>query len=285
MTPAALGASALRDHPLPPVVDGDKETKGRILVIAGSREVPGAALLTATAAMRAGAGKLRIATVESAAHQLGMAMPEAMVIALPEANDGGFATAAAKRIGELAGEADAVVAGPGVQRNATCPRIVSTLLACGAALALDVAFLEALHEADEARVRSPILLPNSDELASLLDCDPRDVEADPVGCGRSAAERYKSVVLVKGVASHVVTADGQVWTYEGGAPGLGVSGSGDVLAGIVGGLISRGAEPLNALLWAVWLHGEAGAALAKKIGPIGFLAREIADQVPALLPR
>ena len=285
MTPAALGASALRDHPLPPVVDGDKETKGRILVIAGSREVPGAALLTATAAMRAGAGKLRIATVESAAHQLGMAMPEAMVIALPEARDGGFATAAAKRIGELAGEADAVVAGPGVQRNATCPRIVSTLLACGAALALDVAFLEALHEADEARARSPILLPNSDELASLLDCDPRDVEADPVGCGRSAAERYKSVVLVKGVASHLVTADGQVWTYEGGAPGLGVSGSGDVLAGIVGGLISRGAEPLNALLWAVWLHGEAGAALAKKIGPIGFLAREISDEVPALLPR
>ena len=285
MTPATLDTSALREHSLPPVVDGDKETKGRILVIAGSREVPGAALLTATAAMRAGAGKLRIATVESAAHQLGMAMPEAMVIALPEARDGGFATAAAKRIGELAGEADAVVAGPGVQRNATCPRIVSTLLACGAALALDVALLEALHEADEARARSPILLPNSHELASLLDCDPRDVEADPVGCGRSAAERYKSVVLVKGVASHVVTADGQVWTYEGGAPGLGVSGSGDVLAGIVGGLISRGAEPLNALLWAVWLHGEAGAALAKKIGPIGFLAREIADQVPALLPR
>ena len=285
MTPATLDASALREHSLPPVVDGDKETKGRILVIAGSREVPGAALLTATAAMRAGAGKLRIATVESAAHQLGMAMPEAMVIALPEARDGGFATAAAKRIGELAGEADAVVAGPGVQRNATCPRIVSTLLACGAALALDVALLEALHEADEARARSPILLPNSDELASLLDCDPRDVEADPVGCGRSAAERYTSVVLVKGVASHVVTADGQVWTYEGGAPGLGVSGSGDVLAGIVGGLISRGAEPLNALLWAVWLHGEAGAALAKKIGPIGFLAREISDEVPALLPR
>ena len=68
-------------------------------------------------------------------------------------------------------------------------------------------------------------------------------------------------------------------------PGLGVSGSGDVLAGIVGGLLARGAEPLNALLWAVWLHGEAGAALATKVGPIGFLAREIADEIPGLLPR
>ena len=64
-----------------------------------------------------------------------------------------------------------------------------------------------------------------------------------------------------------------------------MSGSGDVLAGIVGGLLARGAEPLNALLWAVWLHGEAGARLAGKQGPIGFLAREIADQVPSLLPR
>src|SRR6185369_4382048 len=127
--------------------------------------------------------------------------------------------------------------------------------------------------------------PHAGELASLLDCDEERIDRDPVGCGRRAAELYRSVVLVKGVTSHVVTPAGEVWTYDGGAPGLGVSGSGDVLAGIVGGLLARGAEPLNALLWAVWLHGEAGAALAKKVGPIGFLAREIADQVPALLPR
>jgi NAD(P)H-hydrate repair Nnr-like enzyme with NAD(P)H-hydrate dehydratase domain len=82
-----------------------------------------------------------------------------------------------------------------------------------------------------------------------------------------------------------VTPEGQAWTYEGGSAGLGVSGSGDVLAGIVGGLLARGAEPLNALLWGVRLHGEAGARLAEKVGPLGFLAREIAGEVPALLPR
>ena len=64
-----------------------------------------------------------------------------------------------------------------------------------------------------------------------------------------------------------------------------MSGSGDTLAGIVGGLLSRGADPLTALLWGVWIHGEAGAALARKVGPIGFLAREIPDEIPALLPR
>jgi hydroxyethylthiazole kinase-like uncharacterized protein yjeF len=280
-----LDRSALKAHPLPPVIDGDKETKGRILVVAGSREVPGAALLAATAAMRAGAGKLRIATVESIAVELGIAMPEAMVVGLPEDDEGGFARAAVKRLAEQASEVDAVIAGPGMAPNESSANVAEALLASDARITLDAALLRALQPLDRERRDTPILLPHSGELASLLDCNEDRIERDPVGCGRRAAELYRSLVLVKGVTSHVVTPEGHVWTYDGGAPGLGVSGSGDVLAGIVGGLLARGAEPLNALLWAVWLHGEAGAALAKKVGPIGFLAREIADEVPLLLPR
>jgi hydroxyethylthiazole kinase-like uncharacterized protein yjeF len=280
-----LDRSALKAHPLPPVIDGDKETKGRILVVAGSREVPGAALLAATAAMRAGAGKLRIATVESIAVELGIAMPEAMVVGLPEDDEGGFARAAVKRLAEQASEVDAVIAGPGMAPNESSANVAEALLASDARITLDAALLRALQPLDRERPGTPILLPHSGELASLLDCNEDRIERDPVGCGRRAAELYRSLVLVKGVTSHVVTPEGHVWTYDGGAPGLGVSGSGDALAGIVGGLLARGAEPLNALLWAVWLHGEAGAALAKKVGPIGFLARDIADEVPLLLPR
>jgi ADP-dependent NAD(P)H-hydrate dehydratase len=288
MSAAKLDRHALEQHPLPPVIDGGKETKGRILIVAGSRSVPGAALLSAIAAMRAGAGKLNIATVESAAMALGVAMPEAMVIGIPEANDGGFAGGAVDQIADLAHEVDAVVAGPGVKRSAMCKRLADVLLESKAAIALDVALLEALeplHERELGRRTTPVLLPNANELASLLDCEPRHIEDDPVGCGHRAAQLYRSVVLVKGVTSHVVTPQGECWTYGGGAPGLGVSGSGDVLAGIVGGLLARGAEPLNALLWAVWLHGEAGARLAERIAPIGFLAREIADEIPSLMPR
>jgi hydroxyethylthiazole kinase-like uncharacterized protein yjeF len=288
MSGTALDRSALDKHPLPPVIDGGKESKGRILVIAGSRGVPGAALLAATAAMRAGAGKLRIATVESAAMPIAAAMPEAMVLGLPEADDGGFAGGAVDRVEEFAREIDAVVAGPGVKRSDLCKRLADVLLESDAALALDVALLESLeplHERALDRASTPVLLPNADELATLLDCDPRHVDEDPVGCGARAAGLYRSIVLVKGVTSHVVTPAGECWTYDGGAPGLGVSGSGDVLAGVVGGLLARGAEPLNALLWAVWLHGEAGARLAQKVGPIGFLAREIAGEIPGLLPR
>jgi ADP-dependent NAD(P)H-hydrate dehydratase len=280
-----LDRAALDRHPLPPIVDGGKRSKGRVLVVAGSRDVPGAALLTATAAMRAGAGKLRIATVESVARPIGIVMPEAMVVGLPEAADGGFASAAEPVVSKLASVADAVVAGPGVKPNPCCGTIGRALLDCKAALALDVAFLETLAPLEAQREPAPILLPDARELGALLGCDPDAVAADPIGCGRRAAERFRSIVLVKGVVSHVVTPAGERWTFDGGAPGLGVSGSGDVLAGIVGGLLARGAEPLHALLWAVWLHGEAGARLAQKVGPVGFLAREIAREIPALLPR
>ena len=280
-----LDRGALDAHPLPPLIDDDRESKGRILVIAGSREVPGAALLAATAAMRAGASTLRIATVQSVAVQLGIAMPEAMVIGVGEDEDGGFAEAAVKLLARHASDVDAVVAGPGVQQNSSCAALARALLNSGAALALDVALLKSLRSSDQQRKTTPVLLPDSDELAALLDCDEREVEQDALGCGMRAAALYRSVVLVKGPTSHVVTADGEAWTYDGGTLGLGVSGSGDVLAGIVGGLLARGAQPLGALLWAVWLHGEAGARLAKKVGPIGFLAREIADEIPALLSR
>jgi ADP-dependent NAD(P)H-hydrate dehydratase len=281
-----LDASALHAHPLPPVVDGDKETKGRILIIAGSREVPGAALLTATAAMRAGAGKLCIATSQSIAIEAGVAMPEAMVVGLPEDGDGALAVAAADLLAEQAAEVDAVVAGPGLKESENCKRIAEVLLESEAHIALDAAMLRSLEPLPHHKHSSKlVLLPHAGELASLLDCDEERIEREPIECGHRAAELYRSIVLVKGVASHVVTPAGGSWAYEGGAPGLGVSGSGDVLAGIVGGLLARGAEPLNALLWSVWLHGEAGAALARKTGPIGFLAREIAGEIPALLPR
>ena len=279
-----LNRATLRAHLLPKVGDGDKEAKGRILIIAGSRDVPGAALLAATAAMRAGAGQLQIITVDSVAIPLGVAMPEAMVIGLAEAPGGGFAPSAVNAIADYAEKADAIVAGPGMAEGPTCAKIAKALSACRAQLALDAALLKNLPVPKHARSPVPILLPHSGELAALLDCSEDEIMLDPIGCGLRAAERYRSIVLVKGITSHVVTPSGGVWAYSDGAPGLGVSGSGDVLAGIVGGLLARGAEPLNALLWSVWLHGQSGVKLAKKIGPNGFLAREIASEIPFLLP-
>jgi hydroxyethylthiazole kinase-like uncharacterized protein yjeF len=279
-----LDRRALDAHPLPPSGTDGKESTGRILIIAGSRDVPGAALLAAIAAMRTGAGQLAIATAGSVAPALAVAMPEAMVTGLPETRGGALASSAVKKLTDLASKADAIVAGPGVKPSPACADIAKALLATGTALALDVAMLKALQPPRAPRASPPVLLPDQDEMAALLDCDEAAIEADPVACGLRAAERFRAVVHVKGATGHVISPAGDVWTHHSDAPGLGVSGSGDVLSGIVGGLLARGAEPLSALLWAVWLHGQAGMRLSKQIGPAGFLAREIADAIPAVLP-
>lgn len=286
--PTPLDRAALYAHPLPAIESGDKDSHGQVLVIAGSRDVPGAALLAAHGAMRSGAGKLQIAAPDLVAVPLGMAMPEAMVVGHASHRDGGFATSAIEALGDMAAKADAIIAGPGLESNNAATPLAAILLTLGKPLALDAALLHVLADCEkQARAASvpPILLPHAGEMASLLGCEPKDVEADPLAAGRACAARYEAFVLVKGVASHVVAPDGGAWLYTGGGPGLGVSGSGDTLAGITGGLLARGAQPLTALLWAVWLHGEAGRALSHRVGSLGFLAREIPGEVPALLPR
>lgn len=284
--PAALTRAALARHPLPSIAGGDKNSHGRILILAGSRDVPGAVLLAAHGAMRCGAGKLQIAVPDDIAVPLGIAMPEAMVVGYPTARDGGFSKTAVKALADRACDVDAVVAGPGMTGNAATGQLAAALLALGKPIALDAALLHVLPaREEEARTADQplVLLPHAGEMASLMGCTPAEVETDPLTVGLACARRYHALVLVKGVQSHVVAADGRSWRYTGGGPGLGVSGSGDVLAGVVGGLLARGAPALDALLWGVWLHGEAGRRLGQRTGPVGYLAREIPEQIPGLL--
>jgi ADP-dependent NAD(P)H-hydrate dehydratase len=273
--PAALDADLLRAFPLPCLSEeGDKEDRGRALIVGGSAEVPGAAILAGIAALRAGAGKLQIVTDQAVAAAIGIAVPEARVIAgspIPHVR-----------------EARSVTVGCGMDHGPALDRLVAELLDCGAdvPLILDAAVLGCLPDL-AGKVRAwrggAALLPHSREMASLLECAPEEVEIDPLHAARSAAERYGAVALVKGRFSFIAAPDGRAFRFEGGGIGLATSGSGDVLAGIVGGLAARGADPLTATLWGVWLHGEAGRILTRKVGRVGFLAREIADLVPGLL--
>lgn len=281
-----LTLDTLKEHPLPPIASGDKDERGSILIIAGSREVAGAALLTALGAMRAGAGRLQIVTVDSAAGGLSISMPEAMVTGLAEGRDGGFAPSTVGALAERAAAADVVVAGPGMRGNRSTEELAAALVHRDKPLVLDAALLRALPaRRDEVNASGcpTILLPHAGEMASLLGCEEEEVAADPAAAGHRCARCYDTITLVKGVSSHVVTPGGELFRYAGGGPGLGVSGSGDTLAGIVGGLLARGADPLTALLWGVWCHGEAGRRLGERIGALGYLAREIPDEVPGIL--
>ena len=285
----ALDADLLRDFPLPThPEDSGKEDRGRLLAIAGSRQLPGAALLAGTAALRAGAGKLQIGTAASIAAALGIALPEARVIGHDEDEDGCIAEAEIAPLVGWAGSAQAVLVGCGMAKGPTLERLLDALLdACGALpLVFDAAVLECLATraaGTRAHRGGAALLPHSGEMARLLCVERATIEADPESAALRAAEDFGAVALVKGAVSRIAAPDGRLFHYRGGGVGLATSGSGDVLAGLVGGLCARGADPLTATLWGVRLHGEAGRILAGKVGRIGFLAREIPDLVPSLL--
>lgn len=128
-----------------------------------------------------------------------------------------------------------------------------------------------------------MITPHAGEMAQLLEKSREEIEADPLAAAHAAAELLGAVVVMKGAQSWIVGPDGTAWLYEGGGVGLATSGSGDVLAGLVAGLLARGADAMRAALWGVHLHGEAGRRLAERDRPLGFLARDLAGEVPAML--
>lgn len=283
-----LTRQELHRFPLPAYRDSDKTEHGYLVVIAGSRYTPGSAALATSAAMRSGVGQVTAITVESTASALSMRIPEARIVPIAEASDGGFTQSVIDCIREHAKTCGAVVAGPGMAGGEVSAEVAKSLLGLPMPVVLDAALLYPLRKFEgDCRARSApaILLPHKVEMAALLDCSQEEAERDRLGCARRASTCFNALVLAKGPVSHVAAPDGRIWTYSGGAPGLGVAGSGDTLAGIIGALLARGADPLTALLWGVLLHGEAGELLSSRIGPVGFYAREIPDEIPALLAR
>jgi len=283
--PATLDADALRAWPLPPLDgDADKEARGRIVVIAGSKEIPGAALLAATAALRTGAGKLVIATGASTALHTAFAMPEARVIGLPETPAGGFAHTAADLLAPVLKAADAVLIGPGMLDDDATQRLVTALLPAlaGKPLLLDALAMNLL--AGRGRLEFPALLtPHAGEMAHLTGASKEAVQADPQGAVLDAARRWNCVVALKGASTWIATPQGRLWHHEQANCGLATSGSGDVLAGAMAGLAARGAPLAQACAWGVVLHAQAGARLAARHGEVGFLARELPGELPAVL--
>ena len=243
----------LRSWALPPPGE-DKEGRGRLLVVGGSDATPGAVLLSGEAALRVGAGKLAAATAESAAPTLAVAVPESQVLAVPEADDGSLAAAGADLVLGRAEAADVVLVGPGFRdpaasvkfMEAVVPGLTGMVVIDAVASAFVTEHPDGLHHF-EGRA---ILNVNPTELAKVAHRDEEDVEREPLGAAYEVAERSRVVVLRGGTTKHIVTPEGKAWCVEGGGPGLGISGSGDVQAGIIAGLLARGAAPAQAAVWA-----------------------------------
>ncbi|MEU1233417.1 MULTISPECIES: NAD(P)H-hydrate dehydratase [Micromonospora] len=274
ITPALL-----RDWALP-VPTGGKEARGTVLVVGGSRFTPGAVLLAGVAALRAGAGVLQLAAAESTAASLSIQVPEALVIGLPETGDGAVRGDPGDLLRGLVAEADVVAVGPGltdIEATGELLRLVLDAAGRETALVLDAYALGALSHAPELLAgsgRKAVLTPNLTEARHLLGRDPGDdLDAEAV----ELAGRYDAVVSLYG---HIATPDGRAWREESGDAGLGTSGSGDVRAGLLAGLLSRGADPAQAACWAAFAHAVSGQRLVPRYGRIGFLARELLDEIP-----
>jgi ADP-dependent NAD(P)H-hydrate dehydratase len=286
-----LDAAWLAAHPLPEHAEGtDKNSRGRVLAIGGSAAVPGAIGLTAEAALRAGAGKVRIATIADAAIPLGVRLPEVGIVALPT-SDGEIDQSAGDRLRRDAERADCIVLGPGISDRERAAELGDALFRGPRetlSIVLDAASVASAG--DQAQLirghgGRVVMTPHHGEMAACNGCDEESVGADPERTAREAADRFGAVIVLKSSRTVVAAPGEEALLYGGGGVGLATGGSGDVLAGVIGGLLSRGASPLVAACWGVWLHGEAGAALAGKIGRIGFLARELLVEIPALMAR
>ena len=287
-SPIPITLATLGDLPLPSADGGDKDKRGRVLVVAGSVQVPGAAMLAGTAALRVGAGKVRIATCARNATLLGLLFPEAFVIGVPETPDGGMATEGVELVERSASASKAVLIGPGMMDDAAASAFTARLLRRAESVhwVIDAAAMKGIREHREEMARHAgriVVTPHAGEMAGLLQAERRDVEADPISAARALAAELGIVVALKGACTHIVSPQGQAWSFEVGNPGLGTAGSGDALAGVIVGLLGRGADTLAAACWGVYLHGEAGNRLAQKRGPLGYLARELPGEIPSIL--
>jgi ADP-dependent NAD(P)H-hydrate dehydratase len=256
-----------------PDPQGDKESRGTVLVVGGSRFNPGAVLLAGVAALRAGAGRLQLAVADETAVALSIAVPEAKVVGLPSGRQDDLP----EEVRELASSADVIAIGPGLDDIGQTTEVMRAVLEVAGrdtAVVLDAYALGALSK-DRSLLRQgrAVLTPNVVEAGHLLGRDPG---ADLGRAARELAERYQAVVSLYG---HIATPDGGAWREESGDSGLGTSGSGDVRAGIVAGLLGRGCEPAQAACWGAFAHAVSGQRLAPRFGRTGFLARELVDEV------
>lgn len=284
----SLDAALLRRWPLPLDARGDKMTRGTVLVIAGSPTTAGAALLAGTAALRMGAGRLQIATAAPIAAGLSIALPEAMVLPIEVDDAHQFRPeSAAAALDAHIGLAQAVLIGPGMVGDDEICAIVEFAverMAPDAVLAVDAAALRSLASISPSARRSIaarlVLTPNRDELDVLvaaLQLDDHGDHGDPLA---AAAEALGAAVTCFGdVASH----DGRRWHAPAATPGLGTSGSGDVLAGLAVGAAARCGDAAHAACWATHVHAAAGNRLSERLGITSFIARELLDEVPHVL--
>jgi len=270
---------------LPPVdPQGYKNSFGHALVVAGSAGMSGAAYLASRAVLRSGAGLVTTCLPVSLRDTFDLAFPEGLTVGLAETEQKALSVDSWQSLAEQLTKKEAVVFGPGLGREPEIPCLLAELLANSTSpLVIDADGLYALAQEPEIikEAQVPVILtPHPGELARLLKSSTAAVQEDRAESVRAAAAQYGAIVVLKGSPTITADPEGDLYLNSTGNPALATAGTGDVLAGCIGGLLAQGLNPLAATVLGVYLHGSAGDLLAQEKGQRGILAGEVADYLP-----
>ena len=264
--------------------DAHKGDAGHVLVIAGSPGKTGAAAMAGMSAMRAGAGLVTIGIPKSVNPIIEALAIEAMTLPLPESNTGSLDMEAFDEIQKCAQDKRCLAIGPGLGVDSGTKKLVQALVAnARIPLVIDADGLSALAEDMDAFKKRPapmIITPHPGEMAKLAGASVKDIQKDRIGWARKLSHDLNAHLVLKGAKTIVASPDGSVYINPTGNPGMASGGMGDVLTGIIAGLVSQGFSMEDAAVSGVFIHGAAGDDLAKKQGAVGFLATDVMDRIP-----
>lgn len=266
LKPAAyqLDEQLLRGIITPRRKNTHKGVYGHVLIIGGGPGMPGAVYLAALAALRVGAGMVTIATLPEHAGKVLPQLPEAMIYAIDDVED----------LMPLLKRATVGVIGPGLGESEWAKSLFTATLAAQLPLVIDASALRMLAE-DAQHDDNWVLTPHPGEAASLLDCSSADIQADRCKAAKLIQEQYGGCVLLKGAGTIVNTGESEAYICTAGNPGMSSAGMGDVLSGIIAGLLAQGVSLSDAAKLGVWLHARAADDAVISPGERGLLASDL----------
>lgn len=262
--------------------DGHKGTFGHVVVLGGSRRYPGAPRLAAWGALRSGVGLVSIATPTGIRIPIAEALWEAILVELPETGAGNIAENALGPAKNYCDTKQAVVLGPGLGTQLDTRDFATQFLReSKTPTVVDADALNAIadQKAYDALAHT-IITPHPGEMARLLDITTQEVQTSRAEIAARASQQFECTVVLKGQHTVVSNVEGNVFFNPTGNVGMAKGGSGDVLAGLIGGLLAQGMVPSGAALLGVFAHGFAGDLAAERMGGRGMVARDIADAIP-----
>jgi hydroxyethylthiazole kinase-like uncharacterized protein yjeF len=274
----------------PRPAESNKGNYGHVLVVGGSLGKAGAAAMAGMAVLRAGAGLATVATPRSVLGTVSGFHPELMTEPLPETDAGTISTGARDRIEGLAKGKTVLAIGPGISRDSQTAEMVRSLIArLRLPVVLDADGLNAFEgRTDEinGKGRTLVITPHPGEMARLAGCTITDVQKERLGVARKFAREHELVVVLKGHRTLVVRPDGEAWVNTTGNPGMATGGTGDILTGMVAGLMAQhSTEVFAAVLAAVHLHGLAGDVMCEKVGEHSLVATDLLQGLPEAFGR